>query len=69
MMAMQISLEAESLTIQWADDKVSVFPYLWLRDTDPAGFDNRRLLHGREAFEPGSGQRDCRLRILSTPRL
>ena len=47
MMAMQISLEAESLTIQWADDIVSAFPYLWLRDTDPAGFDNRRLFTPR----------------------
>lgn len=35
---MQILLEAERLTIQWADDTVSAFPYLWLRDTDPAGF-------------------------------
>ena len=35
---MQISLEADRLTLQWPDDTVSAFPYLWLRDTDPAGF-------------------------------
>lgn len=35
---MHISLEADRLTLQWPDDTVSAFPYLWLRDTDPAGF-------------------------------
>ncbi|MFK7997899.1 MAG: TauD/TfdA family dioxygenase [Granulosicoccus sp.] len=35
---MHISLEAECLTVHWADDTVSAYPYLWLRDTDPAGF-------------------------------
>jgi len=35
---MQVSLKTEGLTIQWADNAVSNFPYLWLRDTDPAGF-------------------------------
>lgn len=35
---MHISLKTEGLTIQWADNTVSDFPYLWLRDTDPAGF-------------------------------
>lgn len=35
---MNISLEPECLSIQWADDTTSAFPYLWLRDTDPAGF-------------------------------
>jgi len=35
---MHISLEASHLAIHWSDDTVSVLPYLWLRDTDPAGF-------------------------------
>ena len=35
---MHLSLEAECLTIQWTDSSVSAFPFLWLRDTDPAGF-------------------------------
>lgn len=35
---MHISLGAERLTIRWTDNSISAFPYLWLRDTDPAGF-------------------------------
>lgn len=35
---MHISLGAECLTIHWTDNTFSAFPYLWLRDTDPAGF-------------------------------
>ena len=35
---MHISIKAEHLSIQWADETLSTFPYLWLRDTDPAGF-------------------------------
>lgn len=35
---MQLSLETNGLSIQWPDDSVSMYPYLWLRDTDPAGF-------------------------------
>lgn len=29
---------AESLEICWPDGTVGNFPYIWLRDTDPAGF-------------------------------
>ncbi|MZR13335.1 DUF971 domain-containing protein [Maritimibacter sp. DP07] len=29
---------AEGLEIRWADGTVGAFPYIWLRDTDPAGF-------------------------------
>ena len=29
---------AEGLEIRWADGTIGSFPYLWLRDTDPAGF-------------------------------
>lgn len=29
---------AEGLEIRWADGTTGSFPYLWLRDTDPAGF-------------------------------
>jgi len=35
---MQISLEAERLIVHWSDGTVGTFPWLWLRDTDPAGF-------------------------------
>lgn len=35
---MHISLETNHLSISWSDNTVSAFPYLWLRDTDPAGF-------------------------------
>ena len=30
-----------SLCIRWQDGHVSSFPYVWLRDNDPAGLDAR----------------------------
>ncbi len=35
---MHLSLGPQCLSIQWADNTVSLYPYLWLRDTDPQGF-------------------------------
>ncbi|MFC2966804.1 TauD/TfdA family dioxygenase [Acidimangrovimonas pyrenivorans] len=37
---MQATLSAgpEALEIRWSDGTTGTFPYLWLRDTDPAGF-------------------------------
>lgn len=35
---MQLILEADRLTLRWTDGTLGVFPYLWLRDADPAGF-------------------------------
>ena len=31
-------LEARHLLLDWADGESHAFPYIWLRDTDPAGF-------------------------------
>ena len=39
---------AESLEIRWSDGTVGEFPYLWLRDTDPAGFHPQT---GERAFD------------------
>ena len=37
---MRVTLEpgADGLLIQWPDGTIGDFPYIWLRDTDPAGF-------------------------------
>jgi gamma-butyrobetaine dioxygenase len=34
-------LEARQLRLVWADGESHAFPYIWLRDTDPAGFHPR----------------------------
>lgn len=34
----QLTAEAVGLTILWPDGTAGRFPYIWLRDTDPAGF-------------------------------
>ncbi|MGR3627131.1 MAG: TauD/TfdA family dioxygenase [Limimaricola sp.] len=34
-------LEARQLRLDWADGGSDAFPYIWLRDTDPAGFHPR----------------------------
>ncbi len=33
-----LNLGPEALEIRWSDGTIGQFPYLWLRDTDPAGF-------------------------------
>ncbi|GAA6208416.1 TauD/TfdA family dioxygenase [Cognatishimia sp. WU-CL00825] len=47
---MQLTLEmgAERLDIRWPDGTEGQFPYIWLRDTDPAGF---HPLTGERAFD------------------
>jgi len=59
---MQVSLEAERLTINWADGGVSAFPYLWLRDTDPAGFHPQT---GERTFDLTGVSLDIRARSAS----
>ncbi|MBU2957909.1 TauD/TfdA family dioxygenase [Paracoccus sp. 1_MG-2023] len=37
-MTTTLATGAEGLEIRWADGTCGIFPYIWLRDTDPAGF-------------------------------
>lgn len=43
-----LTREADGLSIQWADGVVGQFPFIWLRDTDPAGFHPKT---GERAFD------------------
>jgi gamma-butyrobetaine dioxygenase len=43
-----LSIGADSLEIRWSDGTVGHFPYIWLRDTDPAGFHPQT---GERAFD------------------
>lgn len=43
-----LTSRADGLEIRWSDGTVGTFPYIWLRDTDPAGFHPQT---GERAFD------------------
>lgn len=44
----RLTTQATGLTIQWPDGTTGRFPFIWLRDTDPAGFHPKT---GERAFD------------------
>lgn len=44
----ELTTEATGLTIRWPDGVTGTYPYIWLRDTDPAGFHPQT---GERAFD------------------